>query len=572
MNSFESWPLPKGPELTKVEAHQSAKRGAVEEIVAGVGYFKENPDIRKTIAINPFNSAARELAGRVDETGNLYGTARNAILAEPGGEYETAFKNLPGEDQKKKLYGQIDSSSEMTIRIQKFIEKNIPEVDKMSDENLYKILIEKAFQTDSEDEVQTKYALSQRRGFRLSIINFLEDRNKLSKYLEEAKADPKAFAEKYLGKKLNGAVEVELLPIGLAIHLEEQDYAEVETRDGNIRSIKSKGATLDWGSLPSELKRKIIVLNKGGKETGLVKPDELDETRTHEIRHILFSDFHEQQKTMKMLDTEKALSQCETVEEYLAVSKVLSENFVEQAKDEIIAYFSTGEFDETFNALRLNRYEPHIHEVELSLRKKIDMPGSEKSQILESFNSDRIKCFETVRKIRFVAERLEDQAKNGSIDRDKAEALLRNTPGVKIYRLAKYVNLTADQIKGDEIINKKDQEIIQELNELVGDPENYTKGWSERADKVNNQLSQYQPVGALNPLLAAINKWSDPKRWSDHFAVEDAILSVRNHAIIHGVSQADQQRIKETLENLVAGKKDEPGFERSIELAEKLIR
>ena len=76
--------------------------------------------------------------------------------------------------------------------------------------------------------IQAQYALSQRRGFRLGIANFLEERGILSPYRLESSADPKAFAEKYLKNTFTGNVTIEQLPIGLVIYLDEQDYALIE--------------------------------------------------------------------------------------------------------------------------------------------------------------------------------------------------------------------------------------------------------------------------------------------------------------------------------------------------------
>ena len=66
------------------------------------------------------------------------------------------------------------------------------------------------------------------------------------------------------------------------------------------------------------------------------------------------------------------------------------------------------------------------------------MSAETKRTILDTFITNRKKSFETVRRIRFVAEKMDEQSRNGAIDHDKAEALLRNTPGTKIDRLAKY--------------------------------------------------------------------------------------------------------------------------------------
>lgn len=458
--------------LTKVETHQTKRRvsNPSEEKIR-IGFFQQNPEIRKKVVAEPFTDTTREIVKEVSGSNNAYAILRSAILSEPNGAYEQTFGKLSRNEQLQKLYDQIDSSAEMTIRIQKYIEENLSELDKTPDEDLYKTLCQIAFKTANEGEIQAKYALSQRRGFRLSIANFLEDRSKLSVYRLESSADPKAFAEKYLKQQFTGNVSIEQLPIGFIIYLDEQDYAFIVSDDKSPKSIPSEGITLSRDWLPTELQWKIILLNRGGRETGVKTPKELSSFRGHEIRHILFREFHAQQSETYIPDTREALTKCKTEQDYRRVSEMTYEDFVEKAKDGIIAYFSHDKFGESYSALRFNQYQWHIEKVKEALIKRTDMPEETKRAILETFAKDRKKCFETIRRIRFVAESMYKKPDNRFIQglltklglkkdnstnqNDIAEALLRNTPGTKIHRLAKYTGLTIDEIRSDRILIRK---------------------------------------------------------------------------------------------------------------------
>ncbi|MEK6845821.1 MAG: hypothetical protein AABY26_03620, partial [Nanoarchaeota archaeon] len=354
-----------------------------------------------------------------------YSILKAAILSEPKGAYEDAFSRFSRREQVEEIYDQIDSSAEITIKIQKYIEDNLAALDKISNEELYKTLCQVAFGTENEDEIKANYALSQRRGFRLSIAHFLEERNRLSIYAAESKEGPKAFAENYLKKKFSGNVSVEQLPIGFVIYLDEEDYVLIESDDRSPKSISSKGVTLSDDSLPEELRGKVILINRGGKESGVKTKEDISSTRHHEIRHIVFRDFHAQQSEIYSGDTMAELLNCQAEEDYKNLSGIVYGDFTEKAKDEIIAYFSQGKFNESYNALRFNQYQYHIGEVKKALEKRDDLSEDKKQSIVESFNEDRKKCFQTIKRMRFVAERLSEQSAKGLIDKDKAEALLR---------------------------------------------------------------------------------------------------------------------------------------------------
>lgn len=552
--------------LAKVETHQTERRvsNPGDEKIR-ILFFQQNPEIRKNVVAEPFTDTTRERVKDVPGSDNAYTILRSAILTEPDGAYEQAFGKLSRNEQLQKLYDQIDSSAEMTIGIQKYIERNLSGLDKTPDEDLYKTLCQTAFETTDEGETQAKYSLSQRRGFRLSIANFLEERSKLSVYRLESSANPQAFAEKYLKQQFTGNISMEQLPVGFVIYLDEQDYALIGTRDKSPKSIPSYGVTLSSNWLPTELRGKIILLNKGGKETGVKTAEELSSSRGHEIRHVVFSEFHAQQSEAYMSDTREALTKCKTEQDYRRVSEMIYENFVEKAKNGIIAYFSHGEFDESYSALGFHQYQWHIEKAEEALSKRSNMPEETKRLILETFTNNRRECFETIRRIRFVAEKMDEQSDNGVVDHDKAEALLRNTPGTKIHRLAKYTGLTTDDIRSDRIIKEKDQSTIDELNNLLIIPEHYSKNWWTRASQTMDQVKHQLPTEVLPALLSAVSKWSE-REWSSVW-VKEAILLTKDFINVHGVPKADKQRIKQVMEDVISQKTDIKDFEKSVKFA-----
>lgn len=588
--------------LTKIESHQFKRRSVrPDDELAQINYFRTHPEQREMIVTNPLAVDIEEQIKNLFRNESKWSVLRAAILAEPDGYYEQTFSKLPSAEQRQRLYDQIDISAEITIRIQKYIENNLSNLDQVSDDELYKILYRTAFGTENEHEIQTKYALSQRRGFRMSIVNFLEERNKLSDFRRESSQNPKAFAEKCLKNQFTGNISIDQLPIGFIIYLDEQDYALIESDDKSPKSIPTKGVTLSNDWLPDELQGKIILLNKGGKESGIKTEEELASTRRHEIRHILFREFHALQSKIYFSDAREAFLKCKTEQEYLNVSGRIYEDFVEKAKDEIIAYFSQGEFNESYEALRFNYYQGFIEEAAYALNQKTDLPEETKEAILESFTNDRKKCFNAIKRIRLVAERMYKQ--DDADQNDFAEALLRNTPGTKIHRLAKYTGLTTDEIRDGKIIKENDQKAIESLTNILDISEVYDErgqmalellqqktneltvkslpyllkrisealsqdDWGKEALQALQQITKQLPVESLPVLLDSATLWSN-KSWTFPW-VELVIANIKDFTEIHDITQSEKPKIIEAL-NKILEKQADKNFEPAAKFAQQIV-
>ncbi len=559
------------PRLTKVETYQAERRMVSQDSEKSyIDFFRKNSETRKTVIDAPFTDAVRKKTGEVFGLESAYAVLRAAILAEPDGIYEESFGKLSKGERLQKLYEQIDSSAEITIGLQKYVENNLVEANEASDEELYEALCRTAFETGEEADIRIRFALSQRRGFRLSIANFLEIRQKLSAYRSEASFDPKKFAEKYLKQHFSGNISIEQLPIGFIVYLDEQDYALIAAYDKSPKSISSTGVTLSSSWLPEDLQEKIILINRGGKEGGIKTQKDLSATRDHEIRHLLFREFHAQQPENYLAETSEAVSMCQTEQDYLDLSRAISEDFTERAKDEVIAYFSRGKFDETYyQALRIEHYQWQLDLVREALWKRADFSVEAEKSIETKLDEDEVDFFETVRRIRFVAERLSEEADRGEMNRDKAEALLRNTPGTRIHRLAGHIGLTAEEVKNDKIIKEKIQKVLKGLNGLLNIPKLYDDGWWERASQASGEIERLLPPEAWPVLLAAVSEWSR-RKWS-YCWVEEAVFLIKQSFLVHGVTESEKMEAKKTMEALIVKKQGDRDYEESVRLAQEIL-
>lgn len=265
-----------------------------------------------------------------------------------------------------------------------------------------------------------------------------------------------------------------------------------------------------------------------------------------------------------MLNTREALTRCITEQDYRRVSDELYLNFVEKAKEEIIAYFSQGRFDEGYSALRFHYYLKHIEEAENAIKQRADLSEDKKKAILEFFLKSRRKCFDTIKTILLVAERMYSSPE---LDHDKAEALL-NTPGTKIHRLARYTDLTEEDIRSGKVAKEADQKAINAVIKLLTVPEVYDKKWWSAASQAIDQLIKQLPVESLPILLQAVSKWSE-REWTA-FWTEEAILLVKGYIKIHGVNESNKTAIIQSM-NEIFKKRGIKNFKEAVKYAQEVL-
>lgn len=562
--------------LTKVESRQTRKRlDGHEEKMFVVNRFQREPDFRRAFLADPFNPEINKVGA------SIYEPLRLAILAEPEGEY----KEISKEEQ-------LEISASMTLRLTNYIESHLHEINKMNDRDLYKLLIKVAFGITNEDRLQTKYSLLQRRGFRLSIVNFLEDRHKLSDYRKESLIDSKAFAEKYLKQKFTGLVTIERLPVGFIIYLDEDDYALVQTSDRDPKSIKSAGVTLGHDYLPEDLRWRMVLVNRGGAKTRKKHPEEIENTKKHEVRHILFRSFHEQRDLMSLSDLKKNFLNCQTKDDYQKISQILFENFVEQTRDEIIAYFTECELNEGYQAIRLNIYNSDVTFIKGWLSDVQNLSESEKESILEIFVNDQKRCLETTRKIRLVIKKIweksfanspvskKKRSFGESINQEKIEALLQNTPGTKIHRLAKYAGLTTEDVLSDRILKEEDREITTILKNMSVLSEKNDLAWYLAGDQLLKEIKGRLNFETLPVLINTLLLWTT-KINSDSFNqmsllsviiwIETAFYILEDFAKAFEISENDKKNIRLAIKNCEYHARSIDEFKKTVEQIQGLL-
>lgn len=537
--------------VTKAEAFQADRRAVRPAFETKLSQtFKDvRPELQKAIIADPFSQETKSKMPGVEKAANMREILRAAIMAEPPGEYEKQFAALSREEQKAKLYEQIDVSARITTRVEKYVEEHLEKLNGMSDSEAYRTLSQIAFGTNESNQIDSLYAQSQRRGFRLGIANFLETRDILQKYGNEIAVNPKGLAQQLLQKQLNGEVEVERLPIGLVVYLDESDYNKIAT-DGNPTSRITLGTVLTINDdLPKELVGRVILMNKGGEKTEKRTKRQLHDIRRHEIKHVLYREFHSQQSELNFDDIPEAVGRCKTKVDFLALSGECLRDITDRAKDEIAAYMTDGTTNPDYGRIRFRSFSGIIQKISAELEERKDLAPADRQEIITSFESNRRASFEAIRRIRLVADNMYRRAEVGLIDKEKVIALVMNTPGTKIHHLAGYTDWTEADILSDRVIRQRDQDAERELRELFKVPDHHDKNWFADAKRVCGYFKNELPPQSLPLILQAIPAWGS-KSWSVGWARE-AFEIVKNHMIMHGVPARLDRSLEGTLDEII---------------------
>lgn len=557
--------------LTRVEQYQASRTNAgfpQEDLLALSWRIATQPGLHRRLIPNPYTQESKQTIAESFPGINRSDVVRATILAEPEGEYDRKFKQLSLEEQREMLYQQIDKSASITVRLAKYLQKRPQAFWDMSEGQIYSLLSEVTFGTADPSGIEKNFAQNQRRGFRLSIVNFIEDLKTLKPYREQFDTNPKETVSKIFGREINGDAEVESLPIGFVIYLRAEDYHKLsppkEVGD-------APGGTLyewDVSYFPPELIGKVIIINKDFRI-----PETIKSTRDHELRHMIFASFVAERD--HTLDTAKTLDELHTPQDHKQYSETLRKFFAEYARNEIIAYFGTGDVDYKFlGQLGGDKWLGHLEKVRNNLWTRDDLTPEQKTSIYALYTGKFADYLGQIREYQWIAQRL---FKSNGLSAEKAEALLQNTPFDKARRLGKYFDVNPDDVPTE--INK---EQVQAVRKFSIDIDNLTKPntgglplseqpmdvWVDLMDwDAQSQVRLTYPREAIPSLLKVIEGFSEPD------VVDEAVYSTKLILYMHHkeMSQQDLTHIRSALKKMVSERSDD-NFTRVKTEAENLIQ
>lgn len=133
------------------------------------------PKLYWELAPNPYTSRALQIISERFPGVNSIDIIKAVILAEPEGRYDINFKILDSAQQEAELRKQKVVATKINKQLVEFCKQHAKEFKRMPKEFIYDSLSKIVFAPNDEEEIEQRYAQYQRRDFKLSIVNLIED-------------------------------------------------------------------------------------------------------------------------------------------------------------------------------------------------------------------------------------------------------------------------------------------------------------------------------------------------------------------------------------------------------------
>ena len=560
--------LSPAPRLSRAEIQMLKKAGTdAESEAAGIDFFKDNSEIRTEVLTTPFSTPYSDPAisccPHLYEAGGYIGVLRAAILAQEPGEYDLKLRQLDRKLQQEKLYAQIETSAQGVLRLRNLVENNSEYINRASAAELYRILNRAAFGTTSESKIQRNFALSQRRGFKLGIANFIEAVGDVRPYRVDAQIDPKGFAERYLDTEFKHPVTCEVLPIAIVLYLHDEDFSSVKGLEDETK-LFTLGLQKLSGNLPEKLRGRLILIRQRdeSQEDPESQASTISGTRTHEITHVIFSEFFKQMEMLSLHDTLEALAKCESKQDCKQAISRFFDSFVEKARNELAAYFTESGFNLNFSFVfrflhSLNRELAYFAELSLYGNPNsgklfyFDEPSIDQeacSDILRYLREREIESIETIRRMQFVTRKMNEKCQQGMLDRDQATILLQMTPANKLHRLAEYAGLDSDLVRSGEAFERHWREIMGSLEQLLQQPRQDEDEWWGNMMDTMEQLRVYLPRDLISFVCKDAVNWRE--RDLDLLVIEPLLILILEYIEVYGLSKTEKKEVLQLVDTL----------------------
>lgn len=173
----------------------SAVVGTDSEPVLALSWnIATEPLLCRKLASNPYTPGALQIIMDKFPDQKTADVIEAVILAEPEGKYDRSFALLSKEQQENELRRQKETEGITQKQLVRYLKKNSKELTQVSKEIVYDRLSIVVFGTDNLKEIEDRFSQNQRRDFKLTIVNFIENRQKLS----EANPQVDPVADRFL--------------------------------------------------------------------------------------------------------------------------------------------------------------------------------------------------------------------------------------------------------------------------------------------------------------------------------------------------------------------------------------
>ena len=133
------------------------------------------PKLYRELASNPYTPKALKIILERFPDVNTADIVKAVVLAEPEGKYDRDFSQLPKNRQEEELQKQKDITAGINKRLTQYFEEHAKDLKQLPKEILYESLSKFVFASTDVKEIEERFSQDQRRSFRLTIVNFIED-------------------------------------------------------------------------------------------------------------------------------------------------------------------------------------------------------------------------------------------------------------------------------------------------------------------------------------------------------------------------------------------------------------
>lgn len=133
------------------------------------------PELYRELASNPYTPKALKIILERFPDVNTADIVKAVVLAEPEGKYDRSFSQLPKNRQEEELRKQKSISAETNKRLVSYFKKHTNDLKQLPKEICYESLSKLVFASTDVKEIEDRFSQNQRRDFKLTIVNFIED-------------------------------------------------------------------------------------------------------------------------------------------------------------------------------------------------------------------------------------------------------------------------------------------------------------------------------------------------------------------------------------------------------------
>jgi LPXTG-site transpeptidase (sortase) family protein len=134
-----------------------------------------DPRLYWELSPNPYAQRALQLISKRFPGVDTADVMRAIIFAEPEGKYDRNFMLLTEEQQKDELLKQQNITAEINKRLILYFKEHRKDLGGLLKEIVYENLLKLIFETDDIKTIEQRFSQDQRKSFKLTIINFIEE-------------------------------------------------------------------------------------------------------------------------------------------------------------------------------------------------------------------------------------------------------------------------------------------------------------------------------------------------------------------------------------------------------------